>query len=569
MADEALLKTKSTLDNREFNKGAQQMKQQMKDLSKVSSNAFAAVGNAIGVDTAKLEQFSSAIQGLGNQFSQMSGKGAQAFGSVLKSIGPVAVGIAGLGLGAAITAFKSLKSEADNFANTIDGLNLKMGTQAYIETYRQALHDANADTGKSVGEAMANWQKGWNRFKSNVGATFVQWIAGDDTVGLAAAWSKVSAAAREAEAAADRNEVRGSKMADVLKDELKVRKQVADIDVQIAKQRRILRDHSESAAARSEAESKVRELINQKIALQTNIAQQLYELTQAMDGEARNGLEESQRTVAAYERWQGLLASSQDQLAQIDRYSNSISDASDDAAKAAKEAADAMARINAIRADGGVQGVSANVGLNNQVQVPVAPIIRPEQVHEFKEHWVTELGGGLTIAIAIDPDSVDKIRDITSEVTALVEDMASGVGESIGEMMGALISGEDPWDAFAKSALSAFGDMAVSVGKMAIATGTATLGIKAALESLNGYVAIAAGVALVALGAAVRSSLASVASGNYSASANVATANSASSYSSDYESREVTVNVTGTLEADGDQLVAVINNTNRKSYYGT
>jgi hypothetical protein len=38
---------------------------------------------------------------------------------------------------------------------------------------------------------------------------------------------------------------------------------------------------------------------------------------------------------------------------------------------------------------------------------------------------------------------------------------------------------------------------------------------------------------------------------------------------SDFEGREVNVNVTGTLQADGDQLVAVINNSNKKSYYTT
>ena len=109
----------------------------------------------------------------------------------------------------------------------------------------------------------------------------------------------------------------------------------------------------------------------------------------------------------------------------------------------------------------------------------------------------------------------------------------------------------------------------IAVGKIAIEAGLATAGIKAALNLGNPYVAIAAGAALVALGAAVKAGLSNVASGNYSANANVASSNGYSATTSDYEQREVTVNVTGTLEADGDQLVAVINNANRKSYYGT
>ena len=199
----------------------------------------------------------------------------------------------------------------------------------------------------------------------------------------------------------------------------------------------------------------------------------------------------------------------------------------------------------------------------NRVEVPVTPIVRPQEVHEFKTHIVEELGGGITIAIAIDPDSVEKIHDITNEINSMVENMAVNVGDALGQLAGNLINGEDPWGQFANAALSAMGDMAISVGKMAISTGVATLGIKAALESLNGYVAIAAGVALVALGAAVKTGLSNVASGNYSASMGTVS-NTSSSISNSYEQRDVYVNVQGTLVADGDQLVAVINNTEKK-----
>jgi hypothetical protein len=106
------------------------------------------------------------------------------------------------------------------------------------------------------------------------------------------------------------------------------------------------------------------------------------------------------------------------------------------------------------------------------------------------------------------------------------------------------------------------------VGKVAIETGTATLGIKAALKSLNGWAAIAAGTALVALGSAVKSGLSNAASGSYSAG--VASSSVASSaYGTGSMSslgREMRVTVSGTLTADGNKLVAVINNeNNRKS----
>lgn len=551
-------------DTGDFDKGAKKVKQEMRDLSKVSNDAFSSIGNAIGVDTGKLEQFSSALQGLGNKLQQTGNAGAQAFGSILKSIGPVATGIAGLGIAGAAAAFKALKGEAEAFGNTIDGLNLKLSTQAYIDTYRQALHDANSETGKSVGEAMANWQKGWARFKSNVTATFVQWVAGEDTVGLGEAWKKVSSSIDEATAAAERNEARGNQLAEVMKRELDVRKEVADIDVKIAEQRRIIRDRSEDVKARSEAEAQLRELITQKVQKQTAIAQELYELSAAMDDEAGSSYEDMQKVVSLYENWKGQIASASDQLAMVDRYANSIKTSTDDTAKN-------IARIKALRESGSeLQSVGSGAPIGNAVTVPTQLIVPPpEEISEFKDHIVAELGGGITIAIAIDPDSVEKIRDITNEVNSLVQDMASGVGQAIGEMMGALVKGEDPWQAFANAALSAFGTMAVRVGEMAIATGTATLGIKAALESLNGYVAIAAGVALVALGTMVKAGLSGIASGNYSAGAGVATSSTTSSFVGDYEQRDVYVNVRGTLQADGDQLIAVINNTNKKNNYTT
>ena len=72
----------------------------------------------------------------------------------------------------------------------------------------------------------------------------------------------------------------------------------------------------------------------------------------------------------------------------------------------------------------------------------------------------------------------------------------------------------------------------------------------------------------MALGAAVKSSLSAVASGDYSASGGgYASGGGSSSSSGGYETRDVKVYVTGSLEADGDKLIAVINNTNKKNYY--
>jgi len=190
-----------------------------------------------------------------------------------------------------------------------------------------------------------------------------------------------------------------------------------------------------------------------------------------------------------------------------------------------------------------------------------------------------------TITLEIDVDDIDmseadaelqaNIDDMLNEMTRYqpiidelnnqLTDMVSNMAAAFGQLFVDLASGEDAWGNLVNAAMSAFGDMAIAIGKIAISTGMASEGIKEALSLDNPYVAIAAGVALVALGTAVKAGLSNIANGNYSSSAGIATSGSSSSFTSDYEQRDVYVNVTGTLQADGDQLVAVINNTEKKN----
>jgi len=173
----------------------------------------------------------------------------------------------------------------------------------------------------------------------------------------------------------------------------------------------------------------------------------------------------------------------------------------------------------------------------------------------------------MTVAIGFKADT-EQIQDISNEVNSLIESGVTKSAELIGSLIGTLAGGGDAWGDFKNAALSAFGDMAIAVGKIAISAGIASEGIQAALKMDNPYIAIAAGAALVALGTAVKSSLSAVASGDYSAGGGGYSGGySAGSSPGDYETREVKVYVTGTLEADGDKLITVINNTNQKNYY--
>ena len=82
--------------------------------------------------------------------------------------------------------------------------------------------------------------------------------------------------------------------------------------------------------------------------------------------------------------------------------------------------------------------------------------------------------------------------------------MASSVAESVGQLAAGIGSGMDVFRALVGS----IADMLIQLGKLAISTGIAAAGIKAALETLNPVAAILGGTALVALGSFVKAKLA-------------------------------------------------------------
>ena len=195
--------------------------------------------------------------------------------------------------------------------------------------------------------------------------------------------------------------------------------------------------------------------------------------------------------------------------------------------------------------------------------------VLPRVDADYWKDTITAQLGDITIGIGVKADT-EQIHDITNEVTSLLESGVARTGEIIGNLVGTLAGGGDAWGDFKSAALAAFGDMAIAVGKIAISMGVAAAGIDVALKDTGQwYIAVAAGAALVALGAAVKSSLSAVASGDYSAGGGGYSGgySSAGSNGGGYETRDVKVYLTGTLEADGDKLITVINNTNNRNYY--
>jgi hypothetical protein len=101
---------------------------------------------------------------------------------------------------------------------------------------------------------------------------------------------------------------------------------------------------------------------------------------------------------------------------------------------------------------------------------------------------------------------VDPLENFNNSLTNIINKTLEDLAIALGEGLGQLLAGGD-LKSVLNSFLSVLSEGLISVGKLAIATGIAMLGIKAALESMNPYAAIAAGIALVALGSAVKAKL--------------------------------------------------------------
>lgn len=540
MAREPKMKIGIGADTGDFEKGARKVKQEMKDLDKVSSDAFASIGAALGIDTGKLAQFASAIGGVGTKFKQMGKEGTDSFGAILKSIGPVAAGIAGLGIAAAVAAFKQLNAEADAFERTIQGGAIKAQTDAYISTFRQSLRDQNP-MGERFSEWRAEIRESWARLAGI-------WQSGFNTKRM-----------DNAEAAGQRAKEIASELYDI---DLRITTnavEAARIDAQIAAQREIVADRTKATAERAAAVAEAERLIREKIALQLPDLKRREELIVEYNSLAGDTLEDVQAESAAHIAVLNLEKQESDEIRGIHKLQSSVNAGLQKTKEVTSEIVRNLAPLESL------SGIS---GPNASVQFPTS-LAEPQNINEWRWDVVASIGD-IHVGVKFDLDT-KKVQDFTREVESAMQGLAVNVGEILGQLAGDLATGGNAWGNFSNAAMSAFADMATAIGKIAIEAGIASLGIQAAITNLGGAgaaLAISAGAALVALGAAVKAGLSNVASGNYSASSGVATS-SYSSYNNEYETREVTVNVTGTLQADGDQLVAVIKNTQNNSYYQT
>lgn len=551
MADGSNLKAKIGMDTGDFEKGAKRVTKAAQSMGKDIGTSLTDVGNALGVDVGILGDLSKRIGDATTLFKGMASAGGNAASSLTKAMTGLGGAIAGLGLTAAILAFRELNSEAANFEQRLQGVNLAAAAKAARDVYKQSLYD---QTGRGEDFAMTKeyWQTrlsmGWQNMLTGADAQQRQ----------------------QALQAAERAAALASERVDIQRELDKFVKQEAILQAQINTLRNDASDKTLSdadrAKAKTQAENTINVLYNQRIALQQRLADNLRETNGIVSSTDQEMREQYNAEAAVY----SLEAARQSQLRSFVRLGNQLASSSTTQASAAKETQEAteltlaaatqmvekQRELKAIQDQNNAMMAAARFSLDGAL--PSGPGIQPGQAQR------------MTVPALVRPvvDPQEWI-DVSEELKGIIEDALGSIGDSIGQLMGDLATGGDAWGNFTNNAIQAFGEMATTVGKIAVSTGLATLGIKAALESLNPYVAIAAGTALIALGAAVRAGMANAASGSYSTSVASSAYSSSGTFGQSSFGREMEVKVTGTLTANGSKLVAVLNNERNRTDYTT
>lgn len=213
--------------------------------------------------------------------------------------------------------------------------------------------------------------------------------------------------------------------------------------------------------------------------------------------------------------------------------------------------------------NGCLGAITESLGDVNSESVKLAISLENEvtaAVDEIQEKWAEDFDKMQRRA----QEFSEGIRSMLgSAFTSTFADLGTFIGDS-------LTGGENAMQDFSAAMLSTFGDMCIKLGELIITASGALEAIQAALKfSENPWVAAAAGAALIAVGAAVKAGAANIARGGGYSSSSVSSSYGTSGRTSDYASREFTVNVTGTLVANGSQLVAVLNNENKRKQLTT
>lgn len=564
MADGSNLKAKVGMDTGDFEKGAKKVAKAAQSMGKDMTSSLTDVGKVIGVDTGLLGDMAGRIQNATTLFRGMGSAGGGAASSLTKAMTGLAGAIAGLGITAAITAFKQLNAQANTFRDTMEGIKFETGLKAYRDTYAAVIEDQTG-TGKAFAKWWGETKKDASNLITNIGTVLTM-----DSI-RPAAFKELAETWRTAEEKAEKSRRLEEEIQDLERNRLRNQVEWQALQREALEMEREATDNTVSKEDRQKALNRAVEIYNKLYGQQAEYAREISARRKEQSSLATDSASAEKESIQAQSATDQILGEQVLKMRRLQRLQNSINSAAKGSgsgsgsgvAKTAKETAQAAeltleAATELVRKERELKAIQdQNSAMKAAARFSMAEAL-PGMANPFQLGAETMTQEVLLRPVVDTEATRIAIMDLTDTVT----DGVIGMSDAIGSLIGDLINGENAWGNFAQAGISIVADMLSTVGKAFITEGIGVEAAQMALKTGNGLGAIAAGGAMVALAAAMRTAM-SNASANWSGGGSSVASSAYSGGSSNTPTaygREMTVHVTGTLTGEGSKLVAVLNN---------
>lgn len=597
------LKVSVDADASGFKKEMAAAKKSTEEFSKAADEMSDSLEDALGLPISSVTKIGDKLKAAGVLMKSFATDGEKSFQTVALGAKMVSTAVAGIGLAGLLAAFKSINAEAERFRGTIQGAAVAAQDEAWKNTYKQYVSDQ-----VGIGEKAVDSINGWSKFWTKLGAAWTlalkNGFAGEQYYGeMAEEASRIGEGADDAaKKAAAYAKVIFDTIEGIKDKQIEWKNSLSEVAALML----TASDKSKTVQERQEAVAKAialqKQVSGDQIAMQKTLADNI----KAQNDLASSSVEDMDRQRSAYAAVEDLSRDLNQRLREMTSLQNEIANSAavteqkwrDGVNKAIDIGMTELAKFNA----------EMDKALETRDKMAMDNIAAPLRSMSASLTGRADNGKGLMGGINLDEEALKGLKQLTQFDTSAVDGLLSKIDPSklsesfkgyynfLDEMIkatddankalnDAIVGGiSDSFQYLANcvagldelsgagmmnALLSPLAEAAIKMGEIMVSAGLASEAFKSMLT--NPYTAIAAGAALIAVGAAAKAGLQAAinsATGTSYVASTVASSGYSNNSSNDRSwEREMTLHVTGTLQADGSKLVAVLNNeANRKQY---
>ena len=578
-------------------------KKSTEEFSKAADEMSDSLEDALGVPISSVTKIGDKLKAAGVLMKSFATDGEKSFQTVALGAKMVSTAVAGIGLAGLLAAFKSINAEAERFRGTMEGAAVATQDEAWKNTYKQYVSD-QVGIGKKAVDSINGWSKFWTKLGAAWTLALKNGFAGEQYYGEMA--EEASRIAEGADDAAKKAAAYAKVIFDTtegIKDkQIEWKKSLSEVAALML----TASDKSKTVQERQEAVANAIALQNQvsgdQIAMQKTLADNI----KAQNDLASSSVEDMDRQRSAYAAVEDLSRDLNQRLREMTSLQNEIANSA--AATEQKWRDGVNKAINIGMTELTKFNAEMDKALEMRDKMAMDNIAAPLKSMSASLTGRADNGKGLMGGINLDEEALKGLKQLTQFDTSAVDGLLSKIDPSklsesfegyynfLDEMIkatddankalnDAIVGGiSDSFQYLANcvagldeisgagmmnALLSPLAEAAIKMGEIMVSAGLASEAFKSMLT--NPYTAIAAGAALIAVGAAAKAGLQAAvnsATGTSYVASTVASSGYSNNSSNDRSwEREMTLHVTGTLQADGSKLVAVLNNeANRKRY---